>query len=131
MDEIKKLTRRQAEAKRGMLLRAAVAAEQARAEHPDGNRSTSRQLEDWARWHKSAHGVEPDADALARFLNLDTASANNETMALRWIVWERQDRDGTTPEWRVRRGLYNADAVAQGQAERASQRRLSLDEMQS
>lgn len=123
------MSKAEAEAKRGMLLRSAMAGEAARAAHPEGKRSTTRQLEDWHRWHKAVHGREPDAPELSHFLNLDTKAANKATMALRRIVWGREDKAGATSEWRFKRGMYSPEAVEQGNAERASQRRMRLEEM--
>lgn len=120
MNAIKAMTGAEAARTRRRLTAAAVAAERARAEHPEGRRSTTKQLALWHHYFVTVNRREPDAADLTHFLNLDTKTANNETTSLKWQHRERQDREGLTPAWRVRRGLF---------ADTHGERRLRLDEL--
>lgn len=110
MDRVKSLTERQALRARGILVTAAVKAEQARSAHPEGRRATDRQLADWDKWMSST-GTEVTPEALAHFLNLDTKSANMEIMRLRFIFWGERDAKGKTTSMRAARGLVTGDYV--------------------
>lgn len=120
MDRIKSLTEKQALRARAILVTAARAAESARQSHPDGKRSTSRQLLDWERWMDSA-GEEVTPGSLAHFLNLDTKTANKEILNLRFIFWGKQDAKGKTTPMRAARGLVTESYVPR--------RRLTLEEL--
>jgi hypothetical protein len=129
MDAVNKMSRAEAQKLRGILYRSVIAAEQVRAEHPEGKRATGRQVEQYYRAFKIAHHQEPSPEQLAHFMNLDTKSANRAVSDLRKIHGAEQDRAGTTPEWRIRRGLYDPELVGQQQRETPADRRLSLEEM--
>jgi len=124
MNRVKSLNEEQALRAKDILTRAATAAEYARRHHPDGKRSSAKQLSDWERWMNSAaRDVTPEA--LANFLNLDTKTANSEIMSLRFIVWGERDAAGRTSRMRAARGLVTEHFTPGEQ----QPRRLTLDQL--
>lgn len=107
MNSVRAMTAADGAKLRDMLHTLAAAGERARNLYPDGRRTTARQLNDFVFWHMLAVRREPNAAELAHYMNLNTVEANRATMALRRIVWERQDREGRASAWRIARGMVS------------------------
>ena len=128
MNRVKALTEDEAVRARTILQRVAIASENARRAHPEGKRTTDRQLADWERWRQTT-GMEVTPEVLAHFLSLDTKTANAEIMSLRFLFWEERDAKGKTTRMRAERGLVTDAYVPAAVVPAPEPRRLTFEDL--